>query len=409
MFQPKSFIFLLTVILLTTCIDPYIPELSEYDPMLVVEGLITNENKSYKIKLSWTYRKLNRGPIMVPDATVSIFDENGKVTKFINNHNGVYSSDSTQFIGKTGSTYTLNIHTRDGKEYKSDFCEMLPVSKIDTIYFEKNMGFTGSQSEIHQGISIYIGFEPGVESTGNFRWEYEETWKYSLPNPKRFDYISESEILPVKDWQQFCWKKQNSSEVLINSYLPDQMNLSRNQPICFIASDLSDRLSVQYSILAKQYSISYKEYEFWRKLKKVSESGGDIFGFQPFPVTGNIHNVSNPEETVLGYFQVSAVTQKRKYITFRESIIELNLPLYRGWYYCSRIEASPEEYAATHGKTPTFDELYRMWTHGTNYNFIEPVYDPPGKLSKLVFSQIPCSVCQSSSNIKKPDYWVDLY
>ncbi len=35
-------------------------------------------------------------------------------------------------------------------------------------------------------------------------------------------------------------------------------------PICFIASEKSDRLLIQYCIQVSQYAISEKEYEFWR-------------------------------------------------------------------------------------------------------------------------------------------------
>jgi hypothetical protein len=405
----RSLILLFIIASLCTCIDPYTPQFSEHDSMLVVEGLITNENISYKIKLSKTFTGLQSGSIRVRDATINISDENGKATNLINKGNGIYSTDSTLFIGKVGKTYTLNISTHDGKKYKSDSCKMYPVSRIDTIYFEKNIGYTNNQSEIHKGISIYVDSKSDVESNGNLRWEYEEIWKFSLPYPKRYDYISESNIVPIKDWKPSCWKKVNSSEVLINSYQPGQSSRIERQPICFIASDASDRLSIQYSILVKQFSLSYKEYDFWRNLKKISESGGDIFISQPFPIASNIHNVDDLQEKVIGYFEVSAVTQKRKYITFKESIINLNLPPYNYFQNCSRIETSPEDYAFGRGTAPSFDELYKMWTSTKTYNFIEPIYNSSGRLSKLVFSAVPCSVCELSSTIKRPDYWVDLY
>ncbi len=46
----ESIIFLFTVFLLTTCIDPYTPNLSGYESLLVVDGQITNENSSYTVR-----------------------------------------------------------------------------------------------------------------------------------------------------------------------------------------------------------------------------------------------------------------------------------------------------------------------------------------------------------------------
>lgn len=410
--RPKSFIILFATTVLFTCIDPYTPQLKDYDSWLVVEGLLTNENTSYKIKLSMTFTGLSKSSIKVSDATIYIYDETGKGIRLNNNGNGIYSTDSTRFIGQVGKTYILKIIRYNGKEYKeykSDSCKMYPVSKIDSIYFEKNIGFTNNQSEVHQGISIYLDSKPNVESNGYFRWVDEEVWKISLPNPKMFDYITQSVIVPFKDRRQYCWRKENSSEVLINCYLPGQNNHIEKQPVCFIGSDASDRLSIQYSILVKQFSLSRKEYDFWRNLKLVSESEGDIFMSQPFPVVSNIHNVNDPEEKILGYFEVSAVAQKRKFITFKESVIDLSLPLYNYLQNCKRYEVSPKNYASGYGTVPTFDELYHMWTDKGIYNFIEPIYDPPGKLNKLVFAAIPCSVCDKSITINKPDYWIDLY
>jgi hypothetical protein len=46
-------------------------------------------------------------------------------------------------------------------------------------------------------------------------------------------------------------------------------------------------------------------------MKEINDNGGDIIAYQPFPVISNIHNVNNPNELILCYFHVSAITQKR--------------------------------------------------------------------------------------------------
>ena len=77
---------------------------------------------------------------------------------------------------------------------------------------------------------------------------------------------------------------------------------------------------LQYSILVKQYSISKSEFDFWDNLKKINDKSGDIFEYQPYPVNSNIHNVNNTKDRVLGYFQVSAVKQKRKNILYSDIV-----------------------------------------------------------------------------------------
>ena len=421
--KARSIVIVCFVVMLYTCIDPFKPNLSGYDSLLVVEGLITNEKASYEVRLSRTMQGMDSIMERVTDAVVSVFDETGHKTKLKNYSGGVYKTDSTTFIGAIGKTYTLDIVTHDGKEYKSEQCTMLPVPEIDSLYYEKSVGITNNQSETHEGINIYLDSKAGDESNKNYRWVFEETWKFKVPNPAKFIFNNDSTItpvdsvpmvskqqkssIPVDSVKEFCWKQQNSTDILIHSISAVEPNIINKEPLCFISPDLSDRLSIQYSILVKQYSISDKEAEFWNNLKKVNEISGDIFGSQPFPVISNISNINNPAEKVLGYFEVSAVSQRRKYITFSE-LAKLNLPLYH--YDCARIEVAPGDYCQNVYKCipPTFAQLYKMYTNA-KYIFIEPVYSPGTQvLQALVFATRICADCEYSGTSRKPDFWIDL-
>ena len=204
---------------------------------------------------------------------------------------------------------------------------------------------------------------------------------------------------------EFCWKQQKSSEILIKSISPGEPHVIKKEPLYFIASDKSDRLTIQYSILVKQYSISKKESDFWDNLKQVNEGGGDIFDPQPFPVISNIANVNNPADRVLGYFQVSAVKQKRIYIPFSE-IVGLNLPFFQP--DCKRIEYSPDDWPGGWGPPLTWDDVARMFDN-PRYAFIEPLYrSGTNILKELVFTSPVCADCALTGTVKKPDFWIDL-
>jgi hypothetical protein len=160
----------------------------------------------------------------------------------------------------------------------------------------------------------------------------------------------------------------------------------------------------EYSILVKQYSLSKDEFNFWDNLKKVNETGGDIFASQPFEVVSNIHNISNPDEKVLGYFQVSAVKQKRKYIYF-EDMVNLQLPFFH--YDCTSFARGPQDYPPT---VPpwTFDVVYAGFPPTSGYIFVEPIIDPATHmLERLVFSTPVCANCELTGSTTKPDFWID--
>ena len=406
----KTFLALSALIALSTCIDPYKPVLKGYDSLLVVEGLITNENRSYEVKLSKTLKSADKITEKVDDALISISDETGFSALLTHSGNGTYKTDSTVFTGTIGKTYTLDILTSDGQHYVSEPSMMLPVPEIDSIYYGKDSGYSGDHSKSFEGISIYLDSKAGDGNTDYLRWAYEETWKFRLPLVKKFNFFNDTTIIPIsgKDLKEFCWKQQKSTSILLGTYSPSQSGNIIKIPISFIGSYQSDRLSIQYSILVKQYSISEKESRFWTNLKDVEESGGDIFGSQPYPVISNIKNTANENERVLGYFEVSGVTQKRKDITFNE-LLKLNLPLYH--YNCTRYTTSPGDYCRGGGWgciPPTWNELYKMWID-KHFIFIEPEYIPETKnLSKYVFAMPTCTDCEISGTRVQPAFWVDL-
>jgi hypothetical protein len=401
----RSVFFLLIITMLCTCIEPYEPKLRGYENLLVVEGLVTDENASYSVKLSSTMGNQDEVPVKISGAVLFLTDGGGQKYYLTEWKSGLYKTDSTIFRGHPGEIYTLHINS-NGREYQSDPYIMEPVPDIDSIYFEKQHVLVNNATETVDGIMIYLDSEDGENEY--FRWDFEETWKFRVPNPKKYIYINDSNIIPVSRINDFCWKSKKSDEVMVQSVSRNQGGRIKSVPVNFIASDKSDRLLIQYSIVVKQYSISKKEFDFWSNMKKVNESGGDIFATQPFPVISNIHNINDPDEKVLGYFQVSAMRERRKNILFRD-IIRLGLPIYH--YPCERIEMSPEDYPKSNPFMPpiTWNEIYEMYCKNSDYSFVEPLYVPgTSQLVKLIFTRPECADCEIEGTIKKPSFWIDL-
>jgi hypothetical protein len=402
----KLFLILSAVFTLNRCIDPYTPVLKGYESVLVVEGLITDENSSYIFKLSRTLLEQTDTPVVVSDATVYITDEESNTINLENIGNGKYKTDSLEFRGAVGKTYILHILTNDGSLYESEPYTMLSVPEIEDIYFEKDQELVNNGTENSQGIRIYLDTK-GSDNTKYYRWDFDEAWKFKVPVPKKFDYLNDTTILPVDIVKAYCYRFQKSKEILIYSAFEGLTVDVKKQPVLFIDPTKSDRLQLHYSINIKQYSVSKKEYEFWYNMKQINEKGGNIYSLQPFPVVSNVHNVNNQNEQVLGYFQVSAVKQKRKFIPFSD-VVGFNLQFYR--YPCKRIEMAPKDYPRSVWLPPlTFDELYDMYCKTGGYYFIEPKYVPgTNELEKLVFSSPECADCELTGTIIKPDFWVDI-
>ena len=68
-------------------------------------------------------------------------------------------------------------------------------------------------------------------------------------------------------------------------------------------------ISVRYHLTIKASLISAKAYQYWENIDKISYQGGDLFSPIPSEMRGNLYNVNNPEELVLGYISASEVAQ----------------------------------------------------------------------------------------------------
>ncbi|MDZ7633423.1 MAG: DUF4249 domain-containing protein [Bacteroidales bacterium] len=248
----------------------------------------------------------------------------GNIHFFSEISSGVYKSDSLTFRGETGKSYRLHITTREGKEYESDPAVMLQVPDIDSLYFGKDRELDDDDGQFHEGIRIYFDSEKPVDGK-YLRWTYEEWWKTHVPFPPLWKFLDEFTIIrETEAGNVICWRTNRSDEIITASSDADLSSSYEKKPLLFIASDKADRLMIKYYIKVRQFSITDGEYEFREQLKQIITAGGDIFDRQPFQIVSNIYNRDSPHEQVLGYFQVSAVSEASMYVT-RRQVDSLNL------------------------------------------------------------------------------------
>jgi len=392
------FILILSLTLIK-CIDPFNPKLEKYQSLLVVDALLTDEELPASVRLTRTTETRDEELPMVTGASVTITDDLGNTTSLIEVSEGIYKSDILALRGIAGREYTLKIHTQDGKEYESDSCPLNKARDIDTIYFNQASQTTDS-GEVQHGIRVYIDSKDPTEHK-YFRWAFEEWWKFNIPYPVTHKYVNEDSIYAIPIENVTCYKNRQSDEVLIQFSNPEINAEFIKKPVCFIATDKSDRLLIQYCIEVSQYAISENEFEFWRLTKEINESGGDIFDKQPFPIISNIHCVTNPDENVLGYFKVCGVQKKRLFIKGSE-ITAMGLQPYH--YTCDMKVIGPQDYL---GGAMTFDRIYHNFTM-VGYNFIAPQYLGATVLDRLMFLDKNCSDCTRTGSPDKPDFWIDL-
>lgn len=295
---------LILLLLLTGCVTKFMPDIDESRELLVVEGMITDQNETNTIRLTKSSpldRKNTIKPVLKCNLTLS--DDEGNSWQLKEKGNGYYITDSLLFKGVIGRSYTLRINTRNslpnGFSYVSDPVEMKPVPEINNLYFERVLIARQTDEAVEkEGCNILLDTRDAGEGCTHFRWDYSETWAIGLP----YDVTN-----------RYCWVTNNSSQILIkNTSHLNQNNISRF-PVTFISNE-TDRLRQRYSILVRQYSISEDEYNFWSKMQNIAEQTGTLYDIMPSSVPGNMYCVEDPSEKVLGYFSVSAKKTRRIFI-----------------------------------------------------------------------------------------------
>ena len=124
--------FLLSLI--TGCIDKIELKEANVPRKLIVDGTVTNLPGPYFVTLSYS-EPFNSTKIteLVSGATVTVSDNLGNIYPLSAFTNGVYKTDSASFRGVVGRSYSVNIKTLDGKQYKSRPESILPPVPIDSI------------------------------------------------------------------------------------------------------------------------------------------------------------------------------------------------------------------------------------------------------------------------------------
>jgi hypothetical protein len=299
----KQIIFLLPVLLLlNSCIAQFVPRIGEEKELLVVQGLITDQDVTDTIKLSksWPLGETSTAR-PVSGCVVTISDDFGNVFSLSEAKSGTYITPQS-FRGTTGRSYTLHVVANNSFgnfHYESIPMVMIPVPPVDSIFYEKTViepaaGFFKGVD----GCQIYLNTYDPDNICRYFRWDFSETWVLRL-------------LFPVENMT--CWVSDKSHAVYVKSTAAlDESRVSRF-PIQYI-TNVTDRLKMKYSILVNQYSMNEDEFIYWEKIQNIAVEVGGLYDVIPASVPSNIRCIEDPSQNVLGYFSVSAKSSKRIFI-----------------------------------------------------------------------------------------------
>jgi hypothetical protein len=257
---------------------------------------------------------------------------------------------------------------------------------VEDLYYAREDQPTSDPEVTREGVQFYMDFEIEKDSGRYLRWQLVET--YEIHNPEHqawiYDVDRVTREVPDSSTWRTCWLTHELPEI----YTMDLGNVEgisyQGFPLNFVSTE-TRRLHYRYSLLVRQMAMSKAAYFYWDELGKNIQSQGNLFDKQAALTPGNICNLENDEELVIGYFSISGVREARVFVAEVPG-----LKIYKDPYYCAP------------GAPPKF--LSRMPDQYL------PVYMAVGYIKGERWSGevhkycVDCRAYKGSTHIK-PDFW----
>jgi hypothetical protein len=306
-------IIILFAIILIACKKPYYPpETTVNYNYLVVEGVINSGADSTIIKLSRTVT-LSAKNTFNPElhAVLTVEGDQGNSYPLTETTGGSYVSPGLNLDNT--HNYRLRIKTVNGEQYLSDYVAVLNSPQIDSVSYKTD----------NKGVNVFVSTHDPKNATRYYRWDYNETWSY---NSAFFSYYKSNgdTVLPrtLNDLVYSCWRSSDTSSTIVLSNSTKLTNdVIVNFPLTSIGGT-DERLGSVFCIQVLQYALTPDAYSFWQNVQKNTQQLGSIFDALPSQLNGNIHCISNPSVTAIGYVSLGAVSSTRFFI------FNHNLPAY---------------------------------------------------------------------------------
>ena len=346
--------------------------------LLVVDGMINIGADSTKIKLSRTViigNKVTANP--EGNALVTIENAQATVATLKEITKGTYASPGLN-LDKT-KQYRVRIRTNTNKTYLSDLVEAKVTPPIDSIGYTTN----------NKGMMVYANAHDATNNSRYYLYSFTEAWKFHADYNS--DYITNGVTLVGRTPQQrvyYCFASAASNNVVLNSTAALSQDIVYQAPITSIDYS-SEKLQIRYSIMVTQTAITKEAYAFWENLRKNTEQLGSIFDAQPSEISGNIHNVADASEPVIGYISAATTQSKRVYID------KVGLPgefKAKSPFSC-RLDTAKIRDRGVEMLIPLNTSAYTIYSYGLS------------GIEGYLYSNKSCSDCTIRGKLQEPSFW----
>jgi hypothetical protein len=293
-----ALILIFKILFFTNCIDKIDVDNGEVVKKLIVDGFISDLPGAYAVRLynslSYTSSDVT---LPVGGAQIDIVDDKGVSYRLKETFTGYYESDSTVLRGVPGRSYYLKIRSAEGKQYVSTPEKMpasIPIDNVTSAYANGQLKFN---------MTVESKDPPQKGNYYRWKWTHYRSIKLCL---ERFFNSNGTQTKEEADCCEPCWKFEiPRGELFVNA--DDIFNgKSFKQLIGQVPYTSTD----PYFVVIEQQSLTKETYQFWDAVDTQIKNSGGIFDNPPALISGNIRNVTDSTEQVLGIFSAIGISRK---------------------------------------------------------------------------------------------------
>lgn len=339
-------VLIIPAILFVACIEPTKPEFDFLTGLVTVEAIISNEEGTSFVRI----QESELSPAFNIETYLNTPVNNAQVT-FINTNtldvvnltegiDGEVYLPPANFKALIGDTWELDIKLPDGRHYKSLPETLKTPVQIDAIeaVYNPELEFVSETNRLLPGHSINVTFNDPSNEKNYYYWTFKsfepkrvclictdsyyrnevcDNFNGFFPTPNQLEPFHITYLCEVE-----CWRIRHTQNIEI---LDDEFvnGLTLNQiPVANILLYTRENILVELS----QCSISQSAYRYYKTVKDIIKNNGGLNATPPAALVGNLYNVNEENEYVLGRFTATSTLRTDIFIdrtTIQEDPLEM--------------------------------------------------------------------------------------
>ena len=335
---------ILWLLAMASCISPIDNfEQITVKQFLTIDANLTDQTNAHKVRLTYSVGEFNGNSYFAPVTKAKIF-----ITDELNNRENLIEQTgkeeegnyltSSKFKGRVGGTYILNVETQGGKKYQSLPETMKAVPEIENLItrFETNDIYDRDDPR-RAGFNIYVDFQDSPIKGDNYQWNWKHYERDSVCKTcygGSYDFKSNrcadatAGVIPRTlsyECDGNCWgiSFSNDINILTDVYLNGQRITGRQ------IARIPFSGFTPYYLQLEQRAINLNAYNYFQSLAVQTQSNGTLFDVPAETrFSFNIKSLSDPDEKILGVFNVYSVRKKIFYINRRDGVPKGEFPVY---------------------------------------------------------------------------------